>query len=29
MEGAVIGENSIVAGHSYVASNAIVPPTRS
>ena len=26
MEGVVIGENSIVAGHSFVADNTIIPP---
>ena len=26
MEGAVIGENSIVAGHSFVADDTVVPP---
>jgi carbonic anhydrase/acetyltransferase-like protein (isoleucine patch superfamily) len=27
MQGAVIGANSIVAGHSYVADNTLIPPS--
>jgi carbonic anhydrase/acetyltransferase-like protein (isoleucine patch superfamily) len=26
MDGAIIGENSIIGGHSYVADNMVIPP---
>jgi carbonic anhydrase/acetyltransferase-like protein (isoleucine patch superfamily) len=26
MEGAVIGDNCIIAGHSFVADNTLIPP---